>query len=185
MASGTAIRATTTIATVCPPVDARAPTGSHSAMAIEINTPTAINGSVRTATCSHDRKNVVKTGRPLSSSLVGQSIGLRLNSLSIRIPVRNTASPAITRRVNAIRWSNSMNVSISAAGFSDGAASITASDGPSRDDRSYKPEKTGPRSMSRASTVPLQARQPTVNALDRFPEHDPANVAERARGQHH
>jgi len=46
-ASGTASRPTTTIATVSPAVEARAPTGSHSATAIEISTPTAINVSLR------------------------------------------------------------------------------------------------------------------------------------------
>jgi len=71
-----------------------------------------------------------------------------------------------------------------AAGFSDGAASITAGEGPNRDDRSYKPEKTA-RSRSRASTARLQVRQLNVAVSDRFPERDPANEAERVREQRH
>ncbi len=109
IASGIAIRATTTIATICPFVEARVPTGSHSAIAIETTTPMAINGTVRTATCKHDRRNLVSTGRVLSSSLVGQSIGLTVKSLSIRIPVKNTATAATARRVKAINLSEERN----------------------------------------------------------------------------
>ena len=65
-----------------------------------------------------------------ASKVIG---GWQLNTIGIM----QTGIPLL------IRGANNMNVSISAAGFNAGAASITANDGPNFDDRSYIPENTG------------------------------------------
>jgi hypothetical protein len=61
-ANGTATTATATTTKIFAAVESNGPTGNQRATSIEIKTPTAINGTVRTATCHHERNSAANVG---------------------------------------------------------------------------------------------------------------------------
>src|SRR5688572_28976796 len=67
MASGTATTATAKTTKIFAPVESNAPAGNQRATSIEIKTPAAINGTVRTATRAHERTNTINDGGSDSS----------------------------------------------------------------------------------------------------------------------
>src|SRR5215218_9602310 len=79
----------------------------------------------------------------VSSSSTGQPFSLVLNIRSINVAVRNTMSVAMIARMMPTRAPKSIKVSSNANGLREGAASTVASDGPTREDRSYMLEKIG------------------------------------------
>ena len=115
---------------------------------MEDTTPRTRAGTVRMSISSSDPKNAEAVSCKPAGVLYSVRFLLkrdvsRVKRRSITKPPRNTVTAAISRRAAATLGAKSRNVRTSAAGFSDGDASIIASDGPSREERSYIALKTG------------------------------------------
>jgi hypothetical protein len=120
IASGAATRATAMMTRICAPPEEKSFQGTQRAIAIETTTPIAINGTVRIATCRHDRTNAMNIDRVAGSVFVEQFMALALKSCSTTVPVKKTIKAAIMTRIIATQRSNNIKVRMSVAGLKFG-----------------------------------------------------------------